>query len=117
MELAKENRKSKVHHIHSEEDFEEQVKNAGDKLVVVDFYATWCGPCNNISPHLDNFADTYESQVLILKINVDEQGELATRFKVFSMPTFIFFKNGQILGQYSDASPVRMEDTIKKLIN
>lgn len=115
--MAKRNRKSKVVHIHSEEDFDNQINNAGDKLVVVDFFATWCGPCNNIARHLDEFADKYESQVLILKVNVDELRNLAYKeFDVFAMPTFVFFKGQKIVERYSDANEVRMEETINRLL-
>lgn len=111
------NHVSKVHHVHSEEDFDEQMKNAGDKLVIVDFFATWCGPCKSLAPYLPAFADKYESQVLVLKVDVDEQKELAQgRFKVTAMPTIFYFKNGQIVEQYSDSDSIRMEDTIKRLL-
>lgn len=87
-------------------------------MVVVDFFVISCGPCSTINPHLDDFADTYESQVLILKVNADELRNLAFReFGVFALPTFVFFKNGKIVERYSDGNPVRIEDTIRKLLN
>lgn len=107
-----------MHHVESEEDFDNQLKNAGDKLVVVDFYATWCGPCGNLARHLDGIADKYESKALIMKVNSDEQGKLAYgRYDVFAMPTIMYFKNGQIVEQYADANHNRMEDTIQKFLN
>lgn len=107
-----------MHHVSSEEDFDNQLKNAGDKLVVVDFYATWCGPCGSLSHHLDAIADKFESKALIMKVNSDEQSKLAyRRFDVFYMPTIIYFKNGQIVEQYSDANQHRMVETIERFVN
>lgn len=107
-----------MHHAESEEDFDTQMKNAGDKLVIVDFFATWCGPCKSLAPYLPAFADKYESKVFIMKVDVDEHEELASgRFEVSSMPTIIYFKNGQIVEKYSDSNSERMEETIIKLIN
>lgn len=68
---------TKVHHVEDEEDFDNQLKNAGDKVVLVDFFATWCMPCVTITPYLDNFAEKYSGRLLILKIDVDELTDLA----------------------------------------
>ena len=63
-------------------------------LAMVDFWAEWCGPCKMLGPVIDQLGEQYEGKVLVGKINVDDEGELARRFGVMSIPTVIFFKNG-----------------------
>lgn len=107
-----------VQHVESEADFDDRVKNAGSKIVLVDFFATWCGPCRTIAPVLEILAKKYESQVVVLKVDVDEQNELAmVRYDVSSMPTFVFLKNGESVERFSGADATKIEDTIKSLIN
>ncbi len=74
--------------------FEQEVLQS-EVPVVVDFWATWCGPCQLQSPELAKFERAHEGQVKTVKINVDEQPELAAQFGVTSIPTLIGFKNGQ----------------------
>lgn len=69
--------------------------------VVVDFFATWCGPCKMLSPVLEKVAEEYEGKVEIGKLDVDENGDLAAKYGVMSVPTMIFFKNGQIVNKIS----------------
>ncbi len=72
-----------------------------DKLIeqapfaVVDFYASWCGPCQALTPILKDIASEYEGRVVVAKVNVDEEPELATRFGIRSIPQLFFYKNGQ----------------------
>lgn len=106
---------TKVHHVESEEDFDNQLKNAGNKVVLVDFFATWCMPCVTITPYLDAFAEKYSGRLLILKVDVDELNDLAMeRFKVDAMPTFIYFKNGEIVDRWSGGSDAKIEAAIQK---
>ncbi len=63
------------------------------KPVVIDCWATWCGPCKAMSPLIDQLAEEYEGKVVIGKYNVDEEGDLATEYRVMSLPTILFFKN------------------------
>jgi len=77
-------------------DFDQEVMSS-DRLVVVDFWAQWCGPCKILSPIMDNLSETFENKVKIAKVNVDEQPELTTRFKIMSLPTILFFKDGEII--------------------
>lgn len=77
----------------TKENFEAEVLNS-DKPVLVDFWASWCGPCMMQGPVLDEMADEYDN-IKIGKINIDEQQELAIKFGVMSIPTLMLFKNGQ----------------------
>lgn len=63
-------------------------------LAMVDFWASWCGPCKMLSPVVESIADQYEGKVLVGKVNVDEEPDLARRFGVMSIPTVVFLKNG-----------------------
>lgn len=87
--------------------FEEQVIK-GKGLILVDFWAEWCGPCRMVAPILDELAGEYEGQATIAKLNVDENREAAARFGIRSIPTILFFKDGtqvdQIIGALSKAA-------------
>lgn len=63
--------------------------------VVVDFWATWCGPCKRIAPVIDNFATEYDGRVVIGKYNIDDESDFATECGIRSIPTLLFFKNGE----------------------
>ena len=77
-------------HIQSKEEFDSAIKNG---LVLVDFFATWCGPCKMLSPVLEEVAEE-NPQLSVLKIDVDEASELAARFGIQAIPTLILFKDG-----------------------
>lgn len=77
--------------------FEEAMK--GDKVVLVDFFATWCGPCRMIAPSVEELAKAYEGRAVVGKVDVDEVPELAQRFGVMSIPTLIVFKGGKAVEQ------------------
>lgn len=65
------------------------------KPVVIDFWATWCGPCMAMAPLIDELAKEYEGRVEIGKYNVDEEGDLSSEYRIMSLPTILFFKDGK----------------------
>jgi len=92
------------------ENFDEVIN--GDSRVLVDFWAGWCGPCKQMGPVLDQIA-AERDDVIIAKVNVDEQPELAGRFQVRSIPFFGLFEKGQMIGQSLGAQP---KSSIEQLI-
>ncbi len=87
----------------NEANFENEVeKNNG--LVLVDFWASWCGPCRMLSPIVDEIAEECEN-VKVCKVNVDDEQALAARFAVMSIPTLILFKNGNIINKVIGVQP------------
>jgi thioredoxin 1 len=81
----------------------EEIKNS-DKLVLLDFYADWCGPCRMVAPILHEIAEE-RPDVLVGKINVDEEEDLAAAFGVYSIPTLVVMKKGEVVRQTSGARP------------
>ena len=89
---------------------------ADDKLVIVDFWAVWCGPCRMLSPTVDELAETYADKIDVVKCNVDDCQEIAMEYGIRSIPTLLFFKNGEVVDRSVGAVP-RQEivDIIEKL--
>ena len=75
------------------------------KLVIVDFWAVWCGPCRMLSPILDEVEAEMADQVSVVKVNVDDADEIAARFRIMSIPTLLFFKNGVQVDKTVGAMP------------
>ena len=73
--------------------------------VVIDFSATWCGPCKKSSPIIDELADEYEGKVVIGKCDVDDNDELTSRFGIRNVPTVLFIKNGEVVDKHVGAAP------------
>ena len=83
--------------------FDQEILNS-DKPVLLDFWASWCGPCQMVSPIVDEIA-AERSDIKVGKINVDEQPELAAQFGVMSIPTLVVMKNGKVVNQATGARP------------
>ncbi|MBR1967999.1 MAG: thioredoxin [Clostridia bacterium] len=92
--------------------FNDEVLTA-DVPVVVDFWATWCGPCKMIAPVIEQLAEELEGKVKVGKVNVDEQMELAMEYKIEVIPTLIYFKDGKVVKK---TTGVMTKDEIKAIL-
>ncbi|HHW67523.1 thioredoxin [Defluviitalea raffinosedens] len=98
------------------QEFQSEVLDSKD-LVLVDFFATWCGPCKMMAPVIDQLAEEMNGKVKIFKIDVDEARDLAAKYRIMSVPTLMFFKNGEVVDQIMGAVPKdRLVDKINALI-
>ena len=77
----------------------------GEKLVIVDFWATWCGPCRMLSPLLDEVEEEMADKITVVKVNVDDADEIAMRYRIMSIPTLVFVKNGKMVDRTVGAMP------------
>ena len=88
----------------TKENFEAEVMSS-DRPVLIDFWAPWCGPCRMLSPTISEIAEEYGDKVKVCKVNVDEQGELASTFGVMSIPTLVVIKEGKIVNSVTGVRP------------
>jgi thioredoxin len=88
----------------TEATFDEQVLQS-DKAVLVDFWAEWCGPCHAVAPVLDKIVEEHGDELRLVKVNIDEEQALATRFGVMSIPTMILFRDGEPTAAVIGAQP------------
>ena len=82
----------------NEKNFEEEVVKS-EKTVLIDFWASWCGPCRMMSPVVDEIAEEMKDNIKVCKINIDEEQNLAVKYNVMSIPTFVVLKNGKEVGR------------------
>ncbi len=102
--------------IFTEANFEQEVLKA-DKPVLVDFWASWCGPCRMVAPLIDELAEDFAGRVVVGKVNVDDEAPLAIKYNVMTIPTVIVFKNGEIIEQVSGAYPkAYFEEMLEKAL-
>ena len=94
------------------EEFKELIQ--GNQLVVVDFFATWCGPCKMLAPIIEELAETNIEGVKIVKIDVDQNEELAISYNIQAVPTLIFFKNGEEIQRVTGIIP---QQNIQQIID
>lgn len=89
-----------------------------DKVVMVDFWATWCGPCRMMAPTIEEIAQEYKGKIVVGKLDVDQNGQTAQKYQIMSIPTIMFFKNGKVVDQVIGAAPKQMlTQKIDRLIN
>lgn len=85
---------------------------------VIDFYATWCGPCKAIAPHFHELEKKYSSEINFMSVDVDQQPDVASEYDVQSVPTFIFLNaDGSVIDRFSGAIPDSLDNKIKRLLN
>lgn len=98
------------------ENFEAEVLKA-ETPVMVDFFADWCGPCKMMGPLVEKLAEKYAGQMKVGKLNVDDDMDIAQKYGVASIPTFIFFKNGEVVKTLVGGMPVsELEENIKEVL-
>lgn len=103
-----------VKQVNTKDEFDQELKNAGNKVVVVDFFATWCGPCKMISPKLEKMSEEM-ADVVFLKVDVDDNSEVAEEQEISAMPTFILFRNCKRVDQFVGANEVKLCEKIEEV--
>ncbi|GFG29375.1 hypothetical protein Cfor_06119 [Coptotermes formosanus] len=100
-------------HIKDANEFDTKLTEAGSSLVVIDFFAQWCGPCKVIAPRIEELAAEYPD-VVFLKVDVDECEDIAADYEITAMPTFVFIKNKQKVDAFSGANADMVKQYIAK---
>jgi len=96
--------------IKNDQEFEKEI-NGADKIILVDFFATWCGPCQVLGPILENLSKNFEGKIDFAKANVEDIPLTSQKFEVEKIPTVILFKNGKAIGNFVGLIP---ENNIKE---
>ncbi len=96
--------------------YEETVEKS-DKPVIIDFWAEWCGPCRMVGPIVEELAEDYKDQIVVGKIDVDNNPEATSKFGIRNIPTVIFVKNGEVIDKQVGAVPKStLEDKLKTIL-
>lgn len=99
----------------NDSEFEEKVLNQSKKTpVLVDFWASWCGPCMMLKPVLEKIANELDNKFVLAKVNVEENKEFASKYSVMSIPSVKLFKDGKIIDEFTGAQP---EETIRQWLD
>ena len=92
-------------------------ENIQEGVVLVDFWAPWCGPCRMLAPAIDQLAEEFENKAKICKVNTEEEPDLTSEYQVRSIPTILFFKNGEIVDQLIGAtSKAKLEEKLNSFL-
>lgn len=94
-------------------EFDKLLADSGDKLVVIDFTATWCGPCHMIAPTVDELAK--DTTIVVVKVDVDDNSETAEACGIRAMPTFQFYKNGSKIHEFAGADKAKLVAKVNEL--
>lgn len=94
-------------------DFSDKIENFSG-VALIDFWADWCGPCRMLAPVIDEIAEDFAGKATIYKVNVDEEGALAAKFGIMSIPTLIIFKDGEVFDKLVGVVP---KDSIAEALN
>jgi len=98
------------------QNFNATIKN--NDVVLVDFYADWCGPCKALAPILESVSNQFDGKAVIAKVNVDKNPELSAQFEVRSIPSLFYFKNGELVGKQTGMqSQANITENISNLFN
>jgi len=102
-----------VHQVKTVSELQNKLKEAGNKLVVVDFFATWCGPCKKIAPIFEKIAEKYGDKLLLLKVDVDEVEELVGEYGIEVLPTFVFIRGGVTIDTLVSSNDQKLSELIE----
>lgn len=92
-------------------------ENIQEGVVLVDFWAPWCGPCRMLAPTIDQLAEEFENKAKICKVNTEEEPDLTSEYQVRSIPTILFFKNGEIVDQMiGSTTKAKLEEKLNSLL-
>ena len=117
MEAKQLSKQAYIQLVHNFEESPNQWEFLGKRPALIDIYASWCGPCQHLSPILDELAEEYAGKAKVFKADIDECQGLAAKFRIMNVPTVLYFKGGQVVDKnVGGAAKQVFEDKLKKLI-